>query len=590
MDGMKILSCLPHTLEVDNQILRQALAAIGEAVFATDRHGCIRYINPAAAGLVGYGQDEALGRKLNNVLSLSDGVQPIAIPELSSLETRASTKFHLPEDTVLESLSGRKYQVNGVIVPSLDMRGTISGMVAVLSDMSSLRQVEEKLVFQATHDALTGLVNRGEFEQRLRALLDRDEPESCSVLLYLDLDEFKIINDTCGHVAGDALLRQINDILRIRIRQTDTLARLGGDEFGVLLENCPVGEGQRIAELICWAIQDLNFEWEGKSSRTSVSIGMVPIQRWNRDATSLMRDADSACFAAKEAGRNQVHVFGESDRELGQHAGQMFALSTLHNAVAHNQFTLYAQPIIPTTSVTGELAHLEILLRMHDQQGNIVLPGAFLPAAERHHQMPLIDRWVVSSTLDLLNRLQISNRYTFAINLSGQSIGRSDFQHFVMETLDQKHIDPRHICFEITEGAAITNLNHADSFITVMRALGCRFALDDFGVGMSSLTYLRRLPIDYLKIDGSFIRNIAFDPINDAMVRAVQHVARVTGVKTIAESVESVTDLRVLQEIGIDLVQGYLIAEPMPLEELCELDFTELERPLSDVGDLNVPC
>lgn len=580
---MKIVARLPIVRETDIQFLHQALGASGEALFAADSLGQIRYLNVAASEMVGCCNDDLLGRNLRDVLNLHDGEQPITIPILA-----APAKFRLPEHASLESLNGKKYQVEGMIAACQDASGAMNGTVVALRDVSALRAVEEKLLFQASHDALTGLLNRREFAQQLRALVDRIAPNDSSVLLYLDLDDFKIVNNTCGHAAGDALLCQIGDLLSARIRKTDILARFGGDEFVMLLENCPVGEGQRIAELIRWAVQDLNFEWEGRSSRTSISIGVVPVILGNQDVISLLRDADSACYAAKGAGRNQVHVFRESDREPSQHAGQMLVLSTLHHAIAHNQFTLYAQPIVPATLAKGELAHLELLLRMHDQQGKIVLPGAFLPAAERHHQMPLIDRWVITNTFDLLNRLGIANQYTFAINLSGQSIGRDDFQHFVMESIDQSGIDPHHICFEISESAAILDLGYANNFLTNMHEMGCQFALDDFGVGMSSLSYLKNLPIDYLKIDGNFVRNIAAEPINHVMVSAAQQVARVAGVKTIAKSVENVTDLTVLRGIGIDFVQGYLIAQPMPLEELCVLDFTELERPLNDLNVGNV--
>lgn len=554
---------------------------IEESLIATDRDGRVTYLNPPAERLTEFSNDTARGRLLSEVFApVSDGPNQTVLKINESLLARGLDECRF-NGAVFQAPSGKCHYVTGKAIPIRETDG-VHRVLVIFRDASALKCAEQELIFQSTHDLLTGLLNRREFARRLDKLIDLDPLSQSHILLYLDLDEFKIVNATCGHIAGDDLLCQVSSILKSQVRSGDFLARLGGDEFGVLLEGCGVGEGRRIADQIRWSIQDLRFVWEGKSFAIAVSIGMVTVEPHNGDVVSWFRDADAACYAAKDEGRNQVHLFGDDEVDLLHHTGQMRALGMLHDAIAHDRLLLYAQPIIPLIESAQDLPHMEILLRMLDEQGNIILPGKFLPTAERYHQMPLADRWVVTRTFSILKRLCISNNYIFAINLSGQSIGRSDFLHFVIESLDEFDINPQNLCFEITEGAAIHDVEHAMEFMSVLRARDCRFALDDFGVGVSSLAYLRRLPIDYLKIDGSFIKNLSNDPINAAMVRAIQTVARVTGVKTVAESVETASDLRLLKEIGIDLAQGYLIAKPMQMEELCQLDFTGMDMTVDD--------
>jgi diguanylate cyclase (GGDEF)-like protein len=565
------LTRLQHDLQRERRLLHDTLTAMADAVITTDHLGHVNFINAAAEDLIERKFDQVSGRPLNDIIELKKLGEPIAL----TIARTAPTGWFLPDDVVLVMGNAEERPVVGNIAPILNVQGEIAGTVIVLRDANAVADGGEKRKTDRILDPTTGLVNRTEFEQRLRSLLERSDGDG--VLLYLDLDEFKIINDTCGHIAGDELLRRVAALLQRYMIETDTLARLGGDEFGVLLRHKSLENAKRVADEICCAIQAINFEWDGKHFRTGASIGVVTLRPVRDDATRVMRDADRACYAAKEGGRNQVHVFGDHGRELALQAGQMDALSNLHDAIAAERLHLFAQPIVPIAGSDG-LPHVEILLRMHDTDGKLALPGTFLPAAERYHQMPLVDRWVVARTFELLNELDIANRYVFAINLSGQSVGRQDFLDFVIDSLQLSGIDPAHICFEITEGAAIANVDKAHEFLSVLRELGCRFALDDFGVGMSSLSYLRRLPIDYLKIDGSFIREIGSDPINEAMVRAIHQVALVANVKTVAESIESFSDLNMIEAIGVDLVQGYLVAPPMPLEDLRAFKYVDVRQ------------
>lgn len=434
-------------------------------------------------------------------------------------------------------------------------------------------EATERLSYQASHDALTGLVNRREFEHRLEKALSSARTEGrVHALCYLDLDQFKIVNDTCGHVAGDELLRQLTVLLQSKVRDTDTLARLGGDEFGVLLVNCPLGQAQIIADLFRRTVKDFHFRWQDKPFTIGVSIGLVPI---TPDCTTLhdvLSNADTACYAAKDLGRNRVHVYRIEDSELVRRQGEMNWVARITHAIEENRFRLYYQTIMPLLDKAGEGLHFEILLRMMDDNGEIIPPMAFIPAAERYNLMPSIDRWVVSSAFGLYWKLFPGDlqqeRHTCTVNLSGPSLCDDYFLEFIQRQFALYQVPHDHICFEITETAAITNLTRAMEFIRELRAKGCRFSLDDFGSGLSSFTYLKNMAVDYLKIDGSFVRDMVDDPMDYAMVGAINHVGHVMGLKTIAECVESEMVREKLCEMGVDFVQDYGVEPPRPLEDL----------------------
>jgi diguanylate cyclase (GGDEF)-like protein len=439
----------------------------------------------------------------------------------------------------------------------------------VLHDVSRERQYAAKLSYQASHDSLTGLINRAEFERRLGlALQSAAQMGRHHAVMYLDLDQFKVVNDTCGHAAGDQLMRQVSTLLQHCLREGDTLARLGGDEFGVLLENCPPEAALRIADKLRQTVTDFHFAWAHLSFNIGVSIGLVNVEDGLFTLAEVMRAADTACYMAKENGRNRVQVYHPEDSEINIRQGEMEWVGRLQKALDENRFVLYAQDIVRVNLAERAGTHCELLVRMLDESGNLVPPMAFIPAAERYNLMPAIDRWVIRTAFATLSRLRADpagERIDLcAINLSGASIGDDRFLDFVREQLALFSVPPQCICFEITETAAIAKLDKAAHFINELRALGCRFSLDDFGAGMSSFAYLKHLPVDFLKIDGVFVKDMADDPIDRAMVEAINSVGHVMGKQTIAEFVDSDRVITALREIGVDFAQGYGVAKPRP--------------------------
>ncbi len=438
-------------------------------------------------------------------------------------------------------------------------------------DITETQRLTEQLSHQARHDALTGLVNRWEFERRLNRVVETArKTRSEHILCYLDLDQFKVINDTCGHSAGDKLLRELGRALETRVRTRDTLARLGGDEFGVLLEHCSLSHGWRAARELLKVVSDFRFQWQDREFRLGVSIGMVPIDGTSEDITQLLADADTACYAAKDEGRNRVHVFQADDQQLVRRRGDMLWASRIPQALEDGRFQLFYQDIAALNAPHLPGRHVELLIRMLDEVDTPVMPGVFLPAAERYGLSSRLDRWVVSTALAALARCQRrADRVSLcAINLSGQSLGEEDFADFVLQELADSGVTPATICFEITETAAITNLSRARDFIVRLKERGASFALDDFGTGVSSFAYLRELPVDYLKIDGVFVRDIDKDAIALAMVRSIHEIGKVMGMRTIAEFVESEAIVAHLADIGIDYAQGYHIGRPRPAAEI----------------------
>lgn len=437
----------------------------------------------------------------------------------------------------------------------------------------SLVEKNEELTRLTYRDPLTNTFNRRAFEQHLSNSLENARSEgSHHILCYLDLDQFKVVNDTCGHLAGDELLKQIAFRLQHEIREADMLARLGGDEFGVILEGCDINVARKIANNLRSSLERFRFAWEDKLFDIGVSIGVVPILPDSIGSNELLRAADSACYVAKDLGRNRVHVYQSDDREVAMRVGEMQWVSKINRALEDNRFCLYFQPIVPTTPHIGAI-HFEILLRMNDDEGQLVPPMAFLPAAERYQLMPKIDRWVLTETVKAISEGRLTNKYKsvmVSINLSGQTLGDNEFLEFATTLIKKSKISPKLLCFEITETAAITNLYAATQFITALRNIGCSFSLDDFGSGLSSFGYLKTLSVDYLKIDGHFIRHLLEDSVSQTIVESIQHIGSSMGLKTVAEYVETPQVLEELKNIGIDYVQGFAIAEPSLLPENVE--------------------
>ena len=432
---------------------------------------------------------------------------------------------------------------------------------------------EAQFRYQASHDALTGLINRHEFERRVKGLISSTHVDKGeNALCFMDLDQFKVVNDTCGHIAGDELLRQLGEVLQDAVRHSDTLARLGGDEFGILMEHCTLAQAQRAVTAIQQTIQEFQFSWEGQTFRIGVSIGLVAISESTPSLTELLKQADAACYMAKDLGRNRIHVYNPDDTQMVLRQGEMQWVSRINQALEENRFTLYAQSIVPLDKSTD--LHYEFLLRMIDERGEIVPPVTFLPAAERYDLMHKLDIWVVAHVFALLAKhLDLVERvHFFSINLSGQSITNVKFLDSVISQIKELNIEPSKICFEVTETAAISNLRAATHFISSLRELGCRFALDDFGSGLSSFGYLKNLQVDYLKIDGIFVKDIADDPIDHAMVKSINDIGHVMGMKTIAEFVESNKIKSMLRKLGVDYAQGYDIGRPQPFEDILARD------------------
>lgn len=443
---------------------------------------------------------------------------------------------------------------------------------SALLDVTEAHELSHQLSYQATYDDLTGLVNRREFEDRLQESIDSvRELKSQNVLCYLDLDQFKVINDTCGHMAGDELLRQLSQVIHRCIRRDDTLARLGGDEFGVLLKNCPLKNAVNCADNIRQVVQEFRFTWEDSTFNIGVSIGLTPIAQEGETISEVLRRADSACYAAKDAGRNRIHVFQNDDEELEERHGEMKLVSSINSALDEGRMELWQQTITHVDSMNKRLdsdsMHFELLLRMRDRDGNLVGPESFLPSAERYDLATRIDRWVLDAVFNWFRRYpeKLDELEMCAVNLSGQSLGDEKFLKEIIDQLKVSNIPATKICFEITETAAILNLAKASQFIRALKKLGCSFALDDFGSGLSSFAYLKNLPVDYIKIDGFFVKDVVKDPVDLAMVKAINDMAHAMGKLTIAEFVEDREILKKLVDLGVDYVQGYGIAQPAPL-------------------------
>jgi diguanylate cyclase (GGDEF)-like protein/PAS domain S-box-containing protein len=549
-------------------LARVTLQSIGDGVIATDGEGRVEFFNPVAEQLTGWRSEEARGRPLQTVFNLMDEAsgEPVADPVSRCLEDGAT--ITLPAQTVLLEREGHKtFAVEVRVSPLREEDGKVRGVVLVFHDTTELAVLTHRLSYQASHDALTGLVNRHEFEARLELALETSRYEHIDhAVCFMDLDQFKIVNDTCGHVAGDELLKQLAARLRATIREVDTVARLGGDEFGLLLEGCPLEQAKQVAENVLEMTRQFRFMWGDKVFDVGMSIGMVPISADSGNITDILSSADSACYVAKGLGRDRLHVFERDDLTIAKHRSEMQWLQKIRVALEDNSFQLYSQAIKPL--LDGQAAwHNEILLRMRDEKGELVLPGSFLPAAERYHLMPAIDRWVVKHTLAALAGDSADNAIVQAsINLSAQSLCDDHFLAFVMEEIRNSGVAPRHLCFEITETTAIANLSRAMQFIAELRKLGCRFALDDFGSGLSSFGYLKNLPVDYLKIDGSFVKDMVDNPIDRAMVNSINEIGHLMGIKTVAEFVASERHVQMLREMGVDYAQGFHISRPKPLQ------------------------
>ena len=564
---------LQAELAEQHELMRVTLHSIGDAVLTTNGQGSVSWLNPVAERLTGWVAAEAVGQPATQVLQIVDGNTRLPAPDPVARCLEQGAVIDLPSHTVLLSRSGQEFGIEDSAAPIRSKKGELLGVVMVFRDVTEQRRMSGEMNWRATHDALTNLSNRAEFETRLRRVLDQSlsAQHGGHSLLFMDLDQFKIVNDACGHSVGDQLLQQVSALLRETVRASDTLARLGGDEFGVIMENCAPQQAQRAAQQICERMDDFRFVHEGRRFRIGISIGLVPVDARLGTTAAIMQAADSACYAAKEAGRNRVHAWLDTDQAIRARSGDMQWATRLEQALDEDRFALFAQRI-HSLAVDGASTglHFEVLLRMIDGNGELVPPGAFLPAAERFNLASRIDRWVLRHAIAELAALpDFGHIDTISINLSGQSVGDRTFHSHAIDALTRAGPElRRRICLEITETAAVTNMTDAALFVEQVRAYGVRVALDDFGAGASSFSYLKTLRVDSLKIDGQYIQNLLDDRLDDAAVRCFVDVARVLGVPTVAEFVDRPELLQRVREIGIDYAQGFLLHRPEPLREL----------------------
>ena len=564
---------LAHRLEVELEKTQVTLQSIGDGVITTDGSGVLDYMNSAAERLTGWSVDEAKGMPIEQVLKLELDSSFVQMRDPVVQCLRENHKVESPPNTRLLNRAEMEIGVEMSVSPIRNAEGQAIGAVLVLRDVSAQQLLTDEISYQASHDPLTGLVNRGEFEHRLeQALLGTSQLSSMHSLLFIDLDQFKLVNDACGHAVGDSLLIQVTKLMQECVRGEDTFARVGGDEFGVLLHDCPESTALRIGENICSQVDAFRFTHEERRFRIGASIGLVTVdQRWN-SIGELLQAADAACYAAKEGGRNRVQRYSDLDIGANLRKREVNWATRIADALDQDTFVLFAQKIVCSDEKNNKGIYCEILLRMLEKDGSLSPPGAFIPAAERFHMMSRIDKWVIRKTINTLNlhKAKIDKIDLIAINLSGQSLGDKEFHQYVEKLLASCQFDVGKLCFEVTETSAIGHMQDALGFMEKMHRLGAQFSLDDFGSGLSSFGYLKKLPVDCIKVDGQFVRNMVNDPVDLLTVKCIGEIAKSLGKKTVAEFVENEEIRQKAIELGIDHLQGYVIHKPEPFENLLQ--------------------
>ena len=545
-----------------------ALDSLGEGLLTTDAHGLIDYLNPSAETLTGIRREEAVGQAFGAMIGFVDEHDRRALADPVQQCLATGSRVNLGRRSILISrATGNELGVEATASPIRGPDGDVSGVAVMLHDVSELRGLTQQMSYQASHDALTGLVNRREFERRLGEALEIARAgRQGHVMCYLNLDRFKVVNDTSGHLAGDNMLREVASLIREAVRDSDTVARLGGDEFGVLLVGCPLEKARQIADDILRGIAEYRFIWKDRIFSVGVSIGIVELTGESNSLEEILSAADSACYVAKKQGDSHVHVYSSHDEVVARSRGEIQWLQRLQAALRDGFFELYIQPIEATRPNSTGGPAMEVFVRLHDE-GHAIAPAEFFPAAERYRLMSMIDRWVLGSALAAIaaGAIRLPTGRSLSINVSGQTLADPTFLEFVVEELDRTGVLPAQICFEVAETSVIGNLEQARRFIDVLHGMGCRFALDDFGTDLGGFANLKQLPMDYLKIDGSFMRDLGRDSVNQAMVSAVVGMARSLNFRLVAEQIEDVAALEAARAMGIDFVQGHAIGRPRPL-------------------------
>ena len=562
-DRRKIEDSLHAEIERSNI----TLDSIADGVITTDGVGLVTYMNKVAEQLTGWTGSEARGHRLMHIFPIVDGPEERPSDRFIHLVIEEKKSLHDNGSKIMYNRDGEAQAIRVSASPIFNKRGVVDGSVTVFQDVTSDRVLERQLTFQAKHDSLTGLYNRAELERLASEKIAQCKDDlQTHTLCFLDLDQFKIINDTCGHTAGDHLLKQISSLFLKTMRSSDIAARLGGDEFGFIFCNCSLENGVELAESIKSQISSFKFAWDNKHFEVGASMGLTEINSKTVDINEVLQLADAACYKSKESGRNSVHCYQPNDTDLIKKQSQANWVNRINRALEENRFELFLQLIAPTTQNESAKRHFEVLIRKIDEDGRYIPPGAFIPIAERYNLMTRIDQWVIENTFARISSFELHNAddIILSINLSGDSIGRQDFLDFVLEKMSTYQIDPKTLCFEITETAAIANLNEANKLISKLSNIGCQFSLDDFGSGLSSFSYLKNLPVDFLKIDGSFIKEIDHCEVDKSMVESINKIGKTMGLKTIAEFVESEIVLNVLNELEVDYAQGYYMHKPEP--------------------------
>ena len=543
--------------------LETALNSIADGIITTDPHGQVDYMNPAAVHLTGHRQGEAIGQHLSHIFKLVAATdnRPVTSPIATALADKKIVD-RMQQDCFLVHKEGRKSVVQCSAAPFVDGEDRVTGGILVFRDVTDQNLLAAELSFRASHDPLTGLINRDEFDRRLKtATVEARRTGQTHVICYLDIDQFKVINDTCGHTAGDELLKQLAELLRSELRQSDTLARLGGDEFGILMSNCDLGRGEDVVKGLLVKVREFRFNWQEAKFRPRVSIGVVSVDKDSKSVATILSQVDAACFTAKEAGRDRYYVAtGADDTTIRQH-GEMQLVSKIAHALEHDLFQLKLEDVVELDGKQRKVFYREVLLRLDGDDGKPMDINEIVPAAERYLLMSSIDRWVVRRTLGLLAKRQDKSGCIFAINLSGQTLGEEQSLSFILRQIEEFDVDPSRLCFEITETAAVTHLSEAVRFMETLSEKGVQFALDDFGSGLASFAYLKQLPVQFLKIDGSFVRGLPENNFDRTMVAAIQRIGEEIGLKTIAEHAETETIITALEDLGIRYIQGYALGE-----------------------------